>query len=76
MESKRPRRQPLWLVLARHVAFIGLGVFMFVTNEPPRGVITIDPGWWTATGIFVVAAGVLAMVLELRQMRSGGDQPA
>jgi hypothetical protein len=39
-------------------------------------VITIDPGWWTAMGILVVAAGVLAMVLELRQMRSGGDQPA
>jgi hypothetical protein len=71
LESKRPRRQPLWLIIAGQVAFIGIGTFTFVTNEPPRGVITIDPVLWTAMGIFVVAGGVLAMDLQLRQIWSG-----
>jgi hypothetical protein len=77
LESKRPRRQPLWLVLAGHVAFIGFAAFTFITNEAPRGVVTIDPAWWTAMGIVTIAAGVLAVMLQVRQyVRSDGDEPA
>jgi hypothetical protein len=45
-----------------------------VTNEPPRGVITIDPTWWTAMGICAIAAGVLAMAVQLRPVWSGRDK--
>jgi len=77
LESKRPRRQPLWLMLTGHVAFIGLAGFIFITNEAPRGVVTIDPVWWTAMGVFTIVAGVMATALQVRQyVRSDGDEPA
>ena len=50
---------------------------MFLTTEAPDGVVSIDPAWWTAMGMFTLVAGVLAVVFQVREyVRSARDEPS
>jgi hypothetical protein len=70
LESKRPRRQPMWLTVARHLMMIGWAATVFFGRGLPSGFYFIDQRWMALLGVFAVAASVLAFFLEIRYRRT------
>jgi len=66
LEARPPLVTPLWLVLIRNVSSLVLVAYLVVTSEPPSGVITVDPLWWSVLEGFMVVASLVAFLLELR----------
>jgi hypothetical protein len=66
-EGRDRRQPPLWLVITRHIAQFALVAYLVVSGEPPTGVITIDPFWWSVLEGFMVVATLVIFPLEIRQ---------
>ena len=58
---------PIWLVIARHVSQIALVAYLVIANDPPTGIVTIDPLWWALLEAFMVVATLAIVPLEIRQ---------
>ena len=67
LEGRDRRRPPLWLVVTRHVSQIALVAYLVISGEPPAGVITIDPLWWSLLEALMVVATLADVPLEIRQ---------
>ena len=72
-EGKDRRQPPLWLVVTRHVAQIALVAYLVVSGEPPIGVISIDPFWWSLLEAFMLVASLTIFPLEIRQRLRSRD---
>ena len=78
LEARDRRLQPVWLVVARHLTFIVIGVGIFF-RTPRTDVRLFDPAWMSALGVVSIILTVVAFVVELRQrrgMRSGDRRTA
>ncbi len=73
LEGRDRRPQPLWLVVARHVSQIALVAFLVISNDPPTGVVTVDPFWWNFLEAFMVVATLALIPIEIRQRLHHGD---
>lgn len=67
LEGRDRRVPPLWLVIARHLSQIALVAYLVIANDPPTGVVTIDPFWWNLLEAFMVVATLVIIPLEIRQ---------
>lgn len=83
LESKAPRAQPMWLVVARHLAMVGIVATVFFRPGATEGQTIIDPSWTTALGIVAVVLASVAFAAEVRQrlvqrdaQSLGGDETA
>jgi hypothetical protein len=65
-EGRDRRQPPLWLVITRNVSQIALVAYLVVSGDPPTGVITIDPFWWSLLEAFMVVATLAIFPLEIR----------
>jgi hypothetical protein len=51
----------------------GFGLVIFavgalvIANDPPTGIVTIDPLWWSLLEAFMVVATLAVISLEIRQ---------
>ena len=66
LEARPPLVTPLWLVIIRNVSWLVLVAYLVVTSEPPTGVITVDPLWWSVLEGIMVVASLAVFFLELR----------
>ena len=52
-----------WLVVTRNVSQLDL----VISGEPPVGIITIDPLWWSLLEVFMVVATLVIFPVEIRE---------
>ena len=76
LRSTARDQQPLWLILGRQLMLTIMAALVFFGPEVRGGVIELTREVWIGLGIVAVGASVLALVLELRQRRSGGGETA
>ena len=67
LEGTDRRQPPLWLVVIRNVSQIALVAYLVISGEPPTGIITIDPFWWSLMEAFLVVATLVIFPLEIRE---------
>ena len=74
LEGRRPLVAPLWIVVARNLAWIAWALYVAVALDAPKATVTIDPLWWNLAKAFVLAASLLVFVIEVRNALR--DRPA
>lgn len=67
LQGRDRRMPPLWLVIVRHVSQIALVAYIVISNDPPTGVVTIDPFWWNLLEAFMVVATLAIIPVEIFQ---------
>jgi hypothetical protein len=67
LEARDRRQPPLWLVVTRNVSQISLVAYLVISGDPPTGIVTIDPFWWSLLEAFMVVTTLVIFPLEIRQ---------